>query len=58
MRLNDYSSLEEYAAGLFDGYMGLPMSTDKNSSESYLNGFKRAQHDQLTNPIDKRITIV
>jgi hypothetical protein len=58
MNINDYSSLEEYAAGLFDGYMGLPMSTDKNRSESYLNGFKLAQYDQLTNPIDKRITIV
>jgi hypothetical protein len=58
MNINDYSSLEEYASGLFDGYMGLPMSTDKNSSESYLNGFKRAQQDQLTNPLDKRVTIL
>ena len=58
MELRDYSSLEEYAAGLFDGYMGLPMSTNKNRSESYLNGFKRAQYDQLTNPIDKRVSIL
>jgi hypothetical protein len=58
MQLNDYSSLEDYALGLFDGYMGLPMSTDKNRSERYLNGFKRAQQDQLTNPLDKRVTIL
>jgi hypothetical protein len=58
MNTNDYSSLEEYASGLFDGYMGLPMDAAKNSSEHYLNGFKRAQNDQLTNPLDKRVTIL
>jgi hypothetical protein len=55
MQLRDYSSLEEYAAGLFDGYMGLPMSTDKNSSEHYLNGFNNAKQDQLNNPLDIRV---
>jgi hypothetical protein len=55
MQLRDYSSLEEYATGLFDGYMGLPMDAAKNSSEHYLNGFKRAKQDQLDNPLDIRV---
>jgi hypothetical protein len=55
MSLNDYSSLEEYAAGLFDGYMGLPRDAAKNSSEHYLNGFKQAKQDQLDNPLDIRV---
>lgn len=58
MNTNDYSSLEEYASGLFDGYMGLPMGDAKNRSDSYLDGFKRAKQDQLTNPLDKRVTIL
>ncbi len=58
MNTNDYSSLEEYASGLFDGYMGLPMCDSKNRSESYLDGFKRAKQNQLDNPLDKRVTIL
>jgi hypothetical protein len=45
MTIRDYSSLEEYASGLFDAYMGLPMDAAKNNSEHYLNGFKRAQNE-------------
>ena len=55
MQLRDYSSLEEYASGLFDAYMGLPIDAYKNSSEHYLNGFKRAKQDQLDNPLDIRV---
>ena len=55
MTIRDYSTLEEYATGLFDGYMGLPIDAAKNSSEHYLEGFKRAKQDQLDNPLDIRV---
>jgi hypothetical protein len=55
MQLRDYSSLEDYAKGLFDAYMGLPMSDAKNRSDSYLNGFNNAKQDQLNNPLDIKV---
>ena len=55
MQLRDYSSLEDYAKGLFDAYMGLPMGDAKNLSDSYLNGFNNAKQDQLNNPLDIRV---
>ena len=52
MKLNDYSSLESYAKGLFDAFAGLPMAEDKNISESYLEGFNTGmQQQQLDNPM-------
>jgi hypothetical protein len=52
MKLNDYSSLESYAKGLFDAFAGLPMADDKNLSESYLEGFNTGIQHQLDNPMD------
>jgi hypothetical protein len=42
MKIDDYSSLESYAKGLFDGYMGKGMTPEKTTLEDYLKGYNRA----------------
>lgn len=51
MKLNDYSSLESYAKGLFDAFAGLPIADAENLSESYLEGFNTGMQQQLDNPM-------
>ena len=55
MKLNDYSSLESYAKGLFDAFAGLPMADAENLSESYLEGFNTGKQQQLNNPLDIKV---
>ena len=55
MKLNDYSSLESYAKGLFDAFAGLPMADAENLSESYLEGFNTGMQQQLDNPLDIKV---
>jgi hypothetical protein len=42
MKIDDYSSLESYAKGLFDGYMGKGMLPEQTTLEDYLKGYNRA----------------
>jgi hypothetical protein len=42
MKIDDYSSLESYAKGLFDGYMGQGMKPEQTTLEDYLKGYNRA----------------
>jgi hypothetical protein len=42
MKIDDYSSLESYAKGLFDGYMGKGMQPEQTGLEDYLKGYNRA----------------
>jgi hypothetical protein len=42
MKIDDYSSLESYAKGLFDGYMGKGMLPEQTGLEDYLKGYNRA----------------
>jgi hypothetical protein len=42
MKIDDYSSLESYAKGLFDGYMGKGMTPEQTGLEDYLKGYNRA----------------
>jgi hypothetical protein len=42
MKIDDYSSLESYAKGLFDGYMGQGMKPEQTGLEDYLKGYNRA----------------
>ena len=42
MKIDDYSSLESYAKGLFDGYMGRVITPEETILEDYLKGYNRA----------------
>ena len=42
MKIDDYSSLESYAKGLFDAYMGQPITPEETVLEDYLRGYNRA----------------
>jgi hypothetical protein len=42
MKIDDYGSLESYAKGLFDGYMGQGMKPEQTTLEDYLKGYNRA----------------
>jgi hypothetical protein len=42
MKIDDYSSLESYAKGLFDGYMGKGITPEQTTLEDYLKGYNRA----------------
>jgi hypothetical protein len=42
MKIDDYSSLESYSKGLFDGYMGKGMQPEQTTLEDYLKGYNRA----------------
>jgi hypothetical protein len=42
MKIDDYSSLESYAKGLFDGYMGKAITPEQATLEDYLKGYNRA----------------
>ncbi len=42
MKIDDYSSLESYAKGLFDGYMNKGMHPEQTTLEDYLKGYNRA----------------
>jgi hypothetical protein len=41
MKIDDYSSLESYAKGLFDAYMGQGMKPEQTKLDDYLKGFNR-----------------
>lgn len=42
MNIDNYSSLESYAKGLFDGYMNKPITPEETILEDYLKGYNRA----------------
>jgi hypothetical protein len=42
MKIDDYSSLESYAKGLFDAYMGKDITPEQTTLEDYLKGYNRA----------------
>jgi hypothetical protein len=64
MKIDDYSSLESYAKGLFDGYMGRVITPEENILEDtvmssnycdYLKGYNRAVFTLQTEPLDIRV---
>jgi hypothetical protein len=42
MKIDDYSSIESYSKGLFDGYMGKGMHPEQTKLDDYLKGYNRA----------------
>jgi hypothetical protein len=55
MKIDDYSSLESYAKGLFDGYMGKGMLPEQTTLEDYLKGYNRAIFTLQTQPLDIKV---
>jgi hypothetical protein len=55
MKIDDYSSLESYAKGLFDGYMGKVMQPEQTGLEDYLKGYNRAVFTLQTQPLDIKV---
>jgi hypothetical protein len=55
MKIDDYSSLESYSKGLFDGYMGKGMQPEETILEDYLKGYNRAIFTLQTEPLDIRV---
>jgi hypothetical protein len=55
MKIDDYSSLESYAKGLFDGYMGKGMKPEQTTLEDYLKGYNRAIFTLQTQPLDIKV---
>jgi len=64
MKIDDYSSLESYAKGLFDGYMGKGMLPEQTALEDtvmssnycdYLKGYNRAVFTLQTEPLDIKV---
>ena len=55
MKIDDYSSLESYAKGLFDGYMGKGMQPAETVLEDYLKGYNRAIFTLQTEPLDIKV---
>jgi hypothetical protein len=55
MKIDDYSSLESYAKGLFDGYMGQGMKPEQTTLEDYLKGYNRAVFTLQTQPLDIKV---
>ena len=55
MKIDNYSSLESYAKGLFDGYMGKNMQPEQTGLEDYLKGYNRAIFTLQTQPLDIKV---
>jgi hypothetical protein len=55
MKIDDYSSLESYTKGLFDGYMGRGMQPEQTGLEDYLKGYNRAVFTLQTEPLDIKV---
>ena len=55
MKIDDYSSLESYAKGLFDGYMCKGMLPEQTGLEDYLKGYNRAIFTLQTQPLDIKV---
>jgi hypothetical protein len=55
MKIDDYSSLESYSKGLFDGYMGKGMQPAETLLEDYLKGYNRALFTLQTEPLDIKV---
>jgi hypothetical protein len=55
MKIDDYSSLESYAKGLFDGYMGKGVTPEQTTLEDYLKGYNRAVFTLQTQPLDIKV---
>jgi len=64
MKIDNYSSLESYAKGLFDGYMGKGMQPEQTGLEDavmysnycdYLKGYNRAIFTLQTQPLDIKV---
>jgi hypothetical protein len=55
MKIDDYSSLESYAKGLFDGYMNKGMHPEQTGLEDYLKGYNRAIFTLQTQPLDIKV---
>jgi hypothetical protein len=55
MKIDYYSSLESYAKGLFDGYMGKGMLPEQTGLEDYLKGYNRAIFTLQTQPLDIKV---
>ena len=48
MKIDDYSSLESYAKGLFDGYMGKAITPEQTTLEDYLSFKLSIQTDEVS----------
>jgi hypothetical protein len=64
MKIDDYSSLESYSKGLFDGYMGKAITPEQATLEDtvmssnycdYLKGYHRAVFTLQTQPLDIKV---